>query len=100
DPGGNLMRFGAGAEFCLAPGVPTYDNGVIELDEPSGPTVLGDIYGGVFSHSPHTHGGSGGGRGGADENFLVVHTPVPAPALGVTVPAICICLRRLRRRAA
>jgi hypothetical protein len=42
-------RFGANAAFFATPGLPTYSNGVIKLDQLTGPTTLGYIYGGIYS---------------------------------------------------
>ena len=50
------LRFGANAEFFLADGIETYENGVIKLDELTQPTLLGYIYGGLYSNSPHMRG--------------------------------------------
>ncbi|TWT30503.1 hypothetical protein KOR34_50620 [Posidoniimonas corsicana] len=49
-----LMRFGSNAEFFLADGIETYDNGVIKLDAlPFGETVVGYVYGGLITNAPH-----------------------------------------------
>jgi hypothetical protein len=44
---------GTGAEFILAPGIPTYENGVIRLDDlpESDSLLLGYIYGGIQSEA-------------------------------------------------
>lgn len=44
---------GAGSEFILAPGIPTYDNGVIRLDDlpVADSLLLGYIYGGIQSEA-------------------------------------------------
>lgn len=42
--------FGASAEFIMLPGLPVYENGVIDLDQLEGDSVLvGHIYGGIES---------------------------------------------------
>ena len=46
--------FGAEAAFFASPGLPTYSNGVIKLDQLSGPTTLGYIVGGIVSSVPNT----------------------------------------------
>jgi hypothetical protein len=74
------LRFGANAEFFLAPGVPTYDNGVIKLDELTTQTTLGYIFGGLFANAPNTQGVAGAVSGASNEIFTVVFTPVPEPA--------------------
>ena len=45
---------GAEADFYASPGLPVYSNGVIKLDQLSGPTTLGYIYGGIVSQVPNT----------------------------------------------
>ena len=47
-------RYGAEASYFAAPGVPTYSNGVVNLDQLHGPTTLGYIYGGIFSKVDNT----------------------------------------------
>ena len=42
-------RYGTGAAFFAAPGLPTYSNGVINLAKLTGPTTLGYMYGGIYS---------------------------------------------------
>ncbi|MDR3632971.1 MAG: hypothetical protein P4L84_03990 [Isosphaeraceae bacterium] len=42
-------RYGSDAAFFRAPGLPTYSNGVIQLNRLHGPTTLGYIYGGIYS---------------------------------------------------
>lgn len=56
DDGENRLRFGANAEFFVADGIPTYDNGAINLDALSGETVIGYIFGGIVSNGPHARG--------------------------------------------
>ena len=46
--------FGAEAAFFQNPTLPTYANGVVQLDKLSGPTVLGYMYGGIQSTSART----------------------------------------------
>ena len=48
---------GAGAVFFAAPGTPLFGNGVIKLDSIAKRTLVGYMYGGIRSSSPHsTHG--------------------------------------------
>ena len=54
DLSNNLLRFGANAEFIQADGLTTYDNGVINLDSLTGPTVIGHIFGGIVANAPQT----------------------------------------------
>jgi hypothetical protein len=74
------LRFGANAEFFLAHGIETYENGVIKLDSLTQPTLLGYIYGGLYSNSPHTRGVPNAISGASDRIFAVMYTPVPEPA--------------------
>ncbi len=80
DLAGNRLRFGANAQFFLAAGIPTYDNGVIKLDQLTGQTVLGYIFGGLFANAPNTQGVSGAVSGASNQIFEVVYSPVPEPA--------------------
>jgi hypothetical protein len=79
DLAGNRLRFGANAQFFLAAGVPTYDNGVIELDQLTQQTVLGYIFGGLFANAPNTQGVAGAVSGASNQIFEVVYSPVPEP---------------------
>jgi hypothetical protein len=80
DLAGNRLRFGANAQFFLADGIPTYDNGVIKLDQLTGQTVLGYIFGGLFANAPNTQGVAGAVSGASNQIFEVVYSPVPEPA--------------------
>jgi hypothetical protein len=42
-------RYGTEAAFFATPGLPKFANGVIKLSKLQHPTVLGDMYGGIFS---------------------------------------------------
>jgi hypothetical protein len=97
DQQGNRLRFGAGAEFFPADGIPTYDNGVIKLDALTGPTVLGYVYGGIFANAPHTQGVTGAVSGASNEIFEVIYTPVPEPAAAALVSLVVVALLRRRR---
>jgi hypothetical protein len=44
--------FGASAAFFQNPSLPTYANGVVQLDKLTGPTVLGYMYGGIQALVP------------------------------------------------
>lgn len=101
DQQGNLLRFGTDAAFFVADGIPMYENGVIKLDELSGPTVLGYIYGGIFANAPHTQGVPGAVSGASNELFEVVFTPVPEPtaALPCSLFLFWLSRRRGQRRA-
>lgn len=49
--------FGASASFFQNPSLPTYANGVIQLDGLHGPTVLGYMFGGIESTAANTFQG-------------------------------------------
>jgi hypothetical protein len=97
DDDGNRLRFGANAEFMLAEGVPTYDDGeTIRMDLLTGPTVLGYVYGGIFSTS-----GNFGRTGASNTVFEIIYTPVPEPSAAFVLAATCagfIAIRRCCRR--
>jgi len=48
---------GAETTFFLAPGVPAYDNGVLRLEQISGPTVIGYLVGGIAATQPYSADG-------------------------------------------
>jgi hypothetical protein len=102
DPEGKLLRFGAGAEFFLADGVPTYNNGVIKMDALSttDPTTLGYIFGGIFSNAPHTRGVPGAVSGASNRIFEVVYRPVPEPGATMLALISMLLVARRTRRAA
>jgi hypothetical protein len=54
---GNPLLFGAGAQFFRASGLPSYGNGVLDLDRLGGsqPHVIGYIVGGIMSTLPNTN---------------------------------------------
>lgn len=86
------LRFGANAEFFHAEGIPTYGNGVVKLDELHGETVLGYIFGGIASNSPHVRGVPGAASTASNLIFEVVIVPVPEPATWVLVAvAMAVC---------
>lgn len=51
---GNQLLFGASGRFIPARGVPTYDNGVLNLEKIKKPLVIGHIVGGIQSTVPNT----------------------------------------------
>jgi hypothetical protein len=78
---GSRLRFGANAEFFLADGIETFENGVIKLDELTRPTTLGYIFGGLMANGPHTRSGNPPATSAASNLiFSVVYTPAPEPA--------------------
>ena len=80
DANNNRLRFGTDAEFFLAPGVPTYDNGVIKLDELTQHQTLGYIFGGIVSTLPNPSQVAGTNTLASNQIFEVICTPVPEPA--------------------
>lgn len=51
---GNVLLFGAGAQFILAEGNPIYAKGILNLDALTEPTVIGFVVGGIQSTVPNT----------------------------------------------
>ncbi len=45
--------YGSVARFLQNPDLPTYDNGVIQFDKLTGPTVVGYMYGGILADAPN-----------------------------------------------
>ena len=75
DLSNNLLRFGANAEFIPADGLPTYDNGVINLDSLTGPTVIGHIFGGIVANAPQTRVSPSTLSAASNQIFEVVLVP-------------------------
>lgn len=76
-----LMRFGSNAEFFVAQGIPTFENGVIDLDAlPHGETTVGYIFGGLITNAPHVFGNPTALSSASGEIFAVNLTIVPEPA--------------------
>lgn len=53
---GEPLLFGASAEFIPARQIPSYPNGVLQLDQLNEPIVIGYILGGIMSTLPHVGG--------------------------------------------
>ena len=88
-----LMRFGSNAEFFVADGISTYDNGVLDLDAlPIGETTVGYIYGGIITNAPHVFRNPTALSAASGEIFAVVLNKVPEPStiviLGVVAPLV------------
>jgi hypothetical protein len=98
DLDGNLLRFGANAQFFPADGIPMYDNGVIDLDALTGPTTLGYIFGGIFANAPNTQGVAGAVSGASNNIFEVRYAPVPEPSLLFIAPLAMLWTSRRSRR--
>jgi len=75
------IRFGSNAEFFLAEGIETYENGVINLDAlPVGETAVGYIYGGIATYDRHVFFDPVTLSDASSEIFAVTLTKVPEPA--------------------
>jgi hypothetical protein len=97
DLAGNRIRFGANAEFLPADGIAAYQNGVIDLDQLAGQTVLGHIFGGLAANAPHTRVSPSTLSSASNLVWEVVLTPVPEPAtwsLGCALIAAIASWRR------
>ncbi|MBL9163263.1 MAG: hypothetical protein JNL18_11055 [Planctomycetaceae bacterium] len=101
DDQGKQWRFGANAEFFAAAGIPTFDNGVIDLDQLTGKTSLGFIFGGIATNGRHTQGNPDVTSTASYHVFEVVYTPVPeANSLVLALTGIgALCLATNQRLA-
>jgi hypothetical protein len=75
DLSGNRLRFGTNAEFLLADGIPTFENGVIKLDALHGQTMLGHIFGGIVANAPHTQASPSTRSAASNQLFEVLLQP-------------------------
>lgn len=99
DPKGNRLRFGANGEFIPLDGLDLYSNGIFNLDALTGTTVLGHIYGGIFSNAPHVFNVPGAVTGASNTIWEVTFTPIPEPAsllllVGLSVPGLLFRRKR------
>lgn len=73
DGDGNLLRLGANGEFFVAPGIETFDNGVIDFDSlVAGETLVGHVFGGLAANAPHVRDTPGAVSIASDMAFEVV----------------------------
>jgi autotransporter-associated beta strand protein len=80
DGGGSRLRFGTNAEFFRKHDVAAFENGVLRLDELSGNTVVGYVFGGIASNAPHTRNVAGAISVASDILFdVIVSTPERSP---------------------
>ncbi len=75
DGQGDVILFGAEARFFPVAGLPTYANGVLNLDALTEYTLLGYIYGGIAADAPNF-----GNTLASNEIFAVYFSPVPEPS--------------------
>ncbi|MFO1058592.1 MAG: autotransporter domain-containing protein [Dongiaceae bacterium] len=80
------LLFGAEAHFFLADGIPTFDNGVIDLDQlmataTSDQLVLGWVYGGIEADAPNF------GHSAASNNAFTVTIDLP-PFIDLDSPGV------------
>jgi hypothetical protein len=91
DGQGRRLRFGTNADFLAAEDISNpdyqYENGVIRLDELSGETTLGYIFGGIVANAAHTRQSPGELSAGSNYVFEVVLITVPEP----TALAMLLC---------
>jgi hypothetical protein len=92
DSEGKVILFGAEAKFFPVLGLPTYDNGVIDLDALTDGTLLGYIYGGIAADAPNN-----GKTAASNEVFAVYYTAVPEPS-ALALLALGLPLAWLLRR--
>lgn len=94
DMAGNALRFGANAEFFAGDDINVFDNGVLNLDAlPLGETVVGHIFGGIVSNSPHVRNVPGAVSAASDQVFEVVITRVPEPSSAILLAALVVVFR-------
>lgn len=70
--------YGAEAGFFALPGLPEYSNGVIRLNQLNQPTILGYLFGGIYSKVPESTNPPVQ-TVASNQVFAVILTPVPAP---------------------
>lgn len=83
------IHYGSNAEFFLADGMPTYDNGVLNLDAlPFGETVVGYIYGGIATYDNHVFRDARRLSDASGDIFLVTINRVPEPSTAILVVGV------------
>lgn len=96
DVAGNRLRFGADAEFLLSDLIATFDNGIIDLDQITGETVLGHIFGGLAANAPHTRQSVSTLSAASNLVFEIVLIPVPEPTSAVLASLLTAILMSYR----
>lgn len=71
-------NYGANAKYFQNQALPVYGNGVISLNKLSGPTVLGYMYGGIYSTVAFTPDNTFTATGASNQVFQIVLTPTGA----------------------
>ena len=71
-------NYGANAAYFQNQALPAYTNGVIKLNTLSGPTVLGYMYGGIYSTVAFTPDNTFTATGASNQVFQIVLTPTGA----------------------
>jgi hypothetical protein len=86
--------FGAEADFIPSPVIPTYDNGMLNLDGITQPTVIGYIFGGIIAQQANF-----GASGASNLIFQVTYSPVssPTPTPANTTPTVDISGKSTRK---
>jgi hypothetical protein len=94
---GNTVRFGSNADFFLADGIETYDNGVIKMDTLEDGDLLGWVYGGIAANAPHVRFNPEGLSAATNLVWEVIYQPVPEPGtLALTAAGVVMLCRRQR----
>ena len=75
---GSTGNYGANSGYFQNQALPTYRNGVVQLNKLSGPTVLGYMYGGIYSTVANTTGNTFSATGASNQVFQIVLTPTGA----------------------
>jgi len=95
----NRLRYGANAEFFLAEGIDTYENGVIKLDSLTDGDVLGYVFGGIVTNGPHTR--EGADSSGSNTIFEVIYNvPEPSGCILALLAGLALCTKATRRPSA
>ncbi|MFM8290764.1 MAG: hypothetical protein ACKOC4_03570 [Planctomycetia bacterium] len=72
---GSTGNYGANAAFFINQAVPASSNGVVALDRLRGPTVVGYMFGGIYSTVSNTSGNTFRATGASNQVFQITLTP-------------------------
>lgn len=79
---------GTNAAFVPAPDVPAYDNGVVDLRQLAGRTLVGHIHGGIEADTEHPGFFPADGSSWASRRLFAVYvTPLTTPAVEESTPS-------------